>query len=121
MFTIWHTNGIALPAYPFVFAFWAVRSGADLGEQAQVFYSSREQGLKEVDSIATVYSQKLGVEAAEIRTYILENLNYSLDQSNLRGLQTFFDSAAELGLTSSSRPLEFYPTDGQEKLLSDGS
>ena len=106
---------------PFVFAFWAVRSGADLGEQAQVFYSSREQGLKEVDSIATVYSQKLGVEAAEIRTYILENLNYSLDQSNLRGLQTFFDSAAELGLTSSSRPLEFYPTDGQEKLLSDGS
>jgi chorismate dehydratase len=94
---------------PFVFAVWAVRSAANLGEQAQIFYRSREQGLKEIDSIASVYSKKLGVEAGEIREYILENLNYSLDQDNLRGLQTFFDTAAELGLTASSRPLQFYP------------
>lgn len=94
---------------PFVFAVWAVRSGADLGEQAQIFYRSREQGLKEIDSIASLYSKKLGVEAGEIREYILENLNYSLDQDNLRGLQTFFDTAAELGLIASSRSLQFYP------------
>ncbi|MCH8016774.1 MAG: menaquinone biosynthesis protein [Acidobacteria bacterium] len=101
---------------PFVFAVWAVRSAADLGEEAQIFYQSRKQGLQEIDTIASVYSKKLGVEAGEIREYILENLNYSLDQDNLRGLQTFFDTAAELGLTSSSRPLEFYPIDGSKNL-----
>ncbi|MEE8462239.1 MAG: hypothetical protein V3S50_08960, partial [Acidobacteriota bacterium] len=63
----------------------------------------------EIDSIASVYSKKLGVAAGEIREYILENLNYSLDQDNLRGLQTFFDTAAEMGLTDSSRSLKFYP------------
>ncbi len=94
---------------PFVFAVWAVRSAADLGKQAEIFYQSREHGLKEIQSIASVYSKKLGVEAGEIREYILENLNYSLDQDNLRGLQTFFDAAAELGLTTSSRSLQFYP------------
>ncbi len=94
---------------PFVFAVWAVRSAANLGEQVQIFYQSREQGLNEIDSIASVYSKKLVVEAGEIREYILENLNYSLDQDNLRGLQTFFDTAAELGLTASSRSLQFYP------------
>ncbi len=94
---------------PFVFAVWAVRSAANLGEQVQIFYQSREQGLKEIDSIASVYSKKLGIEAGEIRRYILENLDYSLDQENLRGLQTFFDTAAELGLTASSRSLQFYP------------
>ncbi len=94
---------------PFVFAVWAVRSAANLGEQVQIFYQSREQGLKEIDSIASVYSKKLGIAAGEIRRYILENLDYSLDQENLRGLQTFFDTAAELGLTASSRSLQFYP------------
>ncbi|MDA2923265.1 menaquinone biosynthesis protein [Acidobacteria bacterium AH-259-L09] len=96
---------------PFVFAFWALRSGVNLGEKAQVFYLSREQGLKEIDSIARVYSEKLGVPAAEIRKYILENLNYSLDDSNLRGLQTFFELAAELELIPFARPLQFYAAD----------
>ncbi len=95
---------------PFVFAFWAVRPGVDLGEQAKLFSLSRDQGLREVDSIAKLYSRKLGVPAAEIRDYI-RNLNYSLDESNLQGLNTFFELAAQLGLISQPRPLEFYEPD----------
>jgi chorismate dehydratase len=94
---------------PFVFACWAVRADADLGEQQKIFYRSRDLGLQEVDSIARIYSQKLAVSEQEIRSYILENLNYSLDEANLRGLEAFYEAAAELGLISSPRPLEFYP------------
>ena len=95
---------------PFVFAFWAVRPGVDLGEQAQFFARSRDLGLKEVDSIAKLYSRKLGVPAEEIRDYI-HTLNYRLDESNLQGLNTFFELAAQLGLIAQPRPLRFYESD----------
>ncbi|MEE8348858.1 MAG: menaquinone biosynthesis protein [Acidobacteriota bacterium] len=94
---------------PFVFACWAVRANADLGIQRDIFYRSRDLGLEKVDSIARTYSQKLSVPEEEIRTYILENLNYSLDEDNLKGLATFYEAAAELGLISTPKPLEFYP------------
>jgi chorismate dehydratase len=96
---------------PFVFAFWAVRGGVKLGEQARIFYLSREQGLREVDLIASLYSKKLGVPASEISSYIRENLDYSLDQSNLQGLNTFFDEAVDLEIIPSARPLCFYESE----------
>lgn len=92
---------------PFVFAFWAVRQGVDLGEQAGLFALSRDLGLEKIDSIARIYSGRLAVPAAEIRDY-LHTLNYSLDDSNLRGLQTFFELAAKLGLIPAAQPLRFY-------------
>lgn len=93
---------------PFVFAFWAVRDGVDLTDKAELFYRSRAEGLSQVDTIAALYSDKLNVPAEEIRHYILCNLNYSLDAANLRGLQTFYQTAAELGLIASPREIEFY-------------
>lgn len=92
---------------PFVFAFWAVRPEVDLGEEAKLFSLSRDQGLKEIDSIAKTYSRKLAVPAAEIRDY-LATLNYSLDEANLRGLQTFFELAGKLALISTPRPIQFH-------------
>lgn len=100
---------------PFVFACWAVRADVQLKKQQQVFYRSRELGLQEVDSIARIYSKKLGVSKEEISTYILQNLDYSLDKANLRGLETFYAAAAELGLIQSHRPLDFYPTNYQNE------
>ena len=94
---------------PFVFAFWAVRAGVDLEGQAEIFYRSREQGLREVQKIADLYAGKLGVPSSDISNYILNNLDYSLDQSNLQGLQTFFDMAVELELTPCAMPVRFFP------------
>ena len=94
---------------PFVFAFWAVRSGVELGEQAKIFYQSRELGLQKVDDIARIYSEKLQISASDIRRYIQNNLDYSLNATNLQGLQTFFDLAEELGFISTTNPLQFYP------------
>ena len=93
---------------PFVFAFWAIRPGVDLGHNLEIFYKSRDYGLGEIDSISSQYSKELRVSAHHIHQYIRENLDYSLDAANLRGLQMFFDLAAELQLVDSSDAVRFY-------------
>ena len=93
---------------PFVFAFWAVREGVDLGEKVHVFQRSKEAGLLAVPQIAKLYAPNLGLTESEVEEYILENLDYSLDKDNLAGLSLFFDYAAELGLTPAVKPLTFY-------------
>ncbi len=96
---------------PFVFAFWGVRPGFDLGENAGVFYRSREAGMSSISEICTTYGQRLQIPAPEVRRYLLENLDYSLDEPNRRGLECFFSYAAELGIITHVRPLEFVTSD----------
>ena len=92
---------------PFVFAFWAVRSGVDLREQAELFYLSREEGLKAIDTVAQRYSERLGLPPSEIRDY-LNNLDYFLDEASQRGLETFFQLAAQTKLIPLPKPLNLY-------------
>ena len=93
---------------PFVFALWAVREGVDLGNKAGLFLLSRQAGLRSVSTIAEVYSQKLGVSRDVISSYLLDNLDYSLDEVHLRGLDLFFRHAQELGVISRIEPIRFY-------------
>ena len=101
---------------PFVFALWAVREGIDLGEKAGLFALSRNAGLRSVSAIAEVYSQKLGLSKDIISSYLLDNLDYSLDEVHLRALEEFFGHARELGVISTVKPIRFYepvPCSGQ--------
>ena len=94
---------------PFVFAFWAVRAGYELGERSEYFTLSKASGLAEIDQICKVYSARLGIPAGEIRSYLLTNLDYSLDEANQAGLRLYYRYAAELGLIPEVRPLAFHP------------
>ncbi len=94
---------------PFVFAFWAVRGEVELGERVSHFYDSRRQGLAHVDLIAETYSERLGLRADEIKTYLRLHLDYSLDEENLKGLTTFFELARQEDLIDSIDPIRFYP------------
>ena len=93
---------------PFVFALWAVREGVDLGKKAGLFLLSRQVGLQSVSRIAEVYSQKLGISRDLISSYLLDNLDYSLDEVHLRSLEVFFGHAQELGVISRVKPIRFY-------------
>ena len=93
---------------PFVFALWAVREGVELGNKAGLFLLSRQAGLRSVATIAETYSQKLGVSRDVISSYLLDNLDYSLDAVHLRGLELFFQHARELGVISRVEPIRFY-------------
>jgi chorismate dehydratase len=93
--------------FPFVFAFWAVREGVDLAEQGEIFYRSRGEGLKAIDKIAEMYSSQLSIAPAKIRSYLKNNLDYSLDDKNLAGLNYFYELATKIGDIPRTDPLRF--------------
>jgi chorismate dehydratase len=93
---------IRLTGKPFVFAFWAVRQSAckdapgDL-DLAAVFQESRDHGLlpESLQGIARDWAPRLGLSLEEVKSYLTENIHYSLDPDCLEGLQLFYRYARE--------------------------
>jgi chorismate dehydratase len=92
---------------PFVFAFWAGHRDNSLALCRKDFEESREFGLAHVDDIAREYAPKLDLPPAEVKVYLTENINYSLDEENLRGLRLFFKLAHEVGIIPVEKELHF--------------
>ncbi len=98
---------------PFVFAFWAVRKAAlaqaapDLNV-ARVFQESRDNGVRHIPQIASVWTSKLGLPETLIREYLTQNIDYALDAENLEGLRLFYRHAAECGALPPAPELEFF-------------
>jgi len=105
---------IGLTSKPFVFAFWAVRRAAlthaprDL-DLAAVFQDSRDQGLQpeNLESIAREWAPRLGLSQEEIKSYLTENIHYSLDPACLDGMKLFYQYAQECGALPSAPELFF--------------
>ena len=99
---------------PFVFAFWAVRQAAlkevslprDL---SSMFQESRDRGLLagSLETIALEWGPRLGLSEASVRSYLTENIHYSLDSACLEGLELFYRYAAECGALPPAPPLHF--------------
>lgn len=100
-----------LTGKPFVFAFWAVRaaalSGAAQPGLASVFQQSRDHGLENVDALAREWAPRAGISEDAVKTYLTENIDYSLDAESLAGMQLFFDYTVEQGVLAAARPLDF--------------
>jgi chorismate dehydratase len=92
---------------PFVFAFWAGHRDKNLSLCRKDFEESREFGLAHVDDIAAEYAPKLDLPPVEVKVYLTENINYSLDEENLRGLRLFFKLARETGIIPVEKELHF--------------
>jgi chorismate dehydratase len=95
---------IRLTGKPFVFAFWAVRQAAlkdaprDV-DLATVFQESRDHGLlpENLGRIAREWAPRLALSEAAVKSYLTENIHYSLDPDCLDGMQLFFQFARECG------------------------
>lgn len=96
----------ALTGQPFVFAFWGVRASSGWTD-ARVFESSYFYGKARTDEIVADQAHQLRLPQEVIRTYITENIDYSLDAENLEGLQLFYRLAREYRLIEAVRELEF--------------
>jgi chorismate dehydratase len=99
----WH----AMTGLPFVFAFWAVRAEAASSDLVGPFQQSTAYGLEHVEEIAQAESQRTGLPVPLIRTYLTENIDFSLGTTNLQGLQRFSALAQDMGLINRNKPLEF--------------
>jgi chorismate dehydratase len=99
-----------LTGKPFVFAFWAVRAEAaersplDL---AKIFQTSRDNGLQNIEALAREWAPRVGLTEPQVRAYLIENIDFSLDADNLAGMELFFQYAVECGAIAAAPPLEF--------------
>ncbi len=95
-----------LTGKPFVFAFWGVRSGVNLADPS-VFQQSLAYGETHLDEIVQQQSQTLHLPVYQLHRYLTENINYTLDQENLEGLQLFYQLAADTLGMETTRAVEF--------------
>jgi predicted solute-binding protein len=96
----------ALTSLPAVLAVWATRHAAVTPEVVRDFQESLAFGMQHVQEISSEASRELDLPAQKISRYLTENIDYTLDAENLRGLQRYYDLAAELGLIREAKPLQ---------------
>ena len=89
----------------FVFAMWVAREAAANQARAIDFAGARDEGLARVEEIAAAYEATLRLPRAELRSYLLENISFSLDAEMSAGLELFYQLAHKHGLLNAVRPL----------------
>jgi chorismate dehydratase len=96
----------AMTGLPAVLAIWAARREAVTPELVEDFQDSLDFGFEHVDAIAAEAAAEMNLPAADLRRYLLENIDYHLDEENLRGLTRYYEFAAELGLIPAAKTVE---------------
>ncbi len=92
---------------PFVFALWVGHEDAKIGRFRKDFEDSRDYGLTHVDDIAREYAPKLNMKEQGVKVYLTQNIDYSLDEENRKGLRHFFKLAREAGIIPVEKDLLF--------------
>jgi len=106
---MWQT----LTGLPFVFSVWAVRKAfAEKRPDAvsaalSLLLRSKEEGLKNIDKIIIDTSNKLGLHKDICKKYF-NGLYFSLDSSQIKGLNTFFEYLRMEKILSDRVKLSFF-------------
>ncbi len=95
---LWHQH----TGLGFVFAMWMTRR-----ESAIDFAAARDEGLAHIDEIVANYAAEIGLAPDEMRTYLGQNISYSIDESMRRGMALYFELAYKSGLLRENKPLAF--------------
>jgi chorismate dehydratase len=96
----------AMTNLPAVLAVWAARRDVVTPELVEDFLDSLHYfGLEQLDAIASEAAAEMNLPAEELQRYLNENINYHLDEENLKGLTQYFALAAELGLIPEVKPI----------------
>jgi chorismate dehydratase len=95
--TLWRE----LTGLPWVAAVWAVRPSAlDTFPASKLIadlQASRNAGLAHIDQLVTEWTPRIAIPPATIRTYLTQNIHYTLDADCLRSIQLFRELAAGIG------------------------
>jgi predicted solute-binding protein len=71
------------------------------------FIASRDFGISRIGEISFHAAQDLELPQRTLEFYLRRNIDYSLDPENRRGLELYFEYAAELGLIPQARAIEW--------------
>src|SRR5260370_5993644 len=100
----------SLTGLPAVLALWAARRGIATPEVAAAFLASRDFGLSHIPEICFDAARDLELPQMALESYLRNNIDFSLDAENRRGLELYFAYAAKHGLTPQAKPLEWTAT-----------
>jgi chorismate dehydratase len=93
---------------PFIYAAWTGRPTAVDDGVVQALQRAQAEGVAAREAIAAEYGAGDAARAARAATYLRDNVKYGLGADEAAGLQLFLDYAADLGLASRRRRLEFF-------------
>lgn len=93
---------------PFVYAFWAVRPGVDLGEVTEALAESKRRGCARCGEIAQREAPLLGLDAGFCRRYLSNIIHFDLGPREQAGLHHYYMLACELGLAPRGGALKLY-------------
>lgn len=95
-----------LTGLPFVWAFWAGRAGVLSAGHVSALTTARDEGVRASDRIADAYC---GPQRAELgRSYLRENIRYTLDDRATAGLRLYYDLAEKHDVVDAARAPAFY-------------
>jgi chorismate dehydratase len=96
----WH-----LTERPAVLAVWAARPEIATPELAEDFSASLEFGLAHLNEICAEAAKELQLPERELLLYLRTNIDFSLDEKNMKGLLTYFGHCSRLGLIDRMNPV----------------
>jgi predicted solute-binding protein len=100
----------SLTGLPAVLAMWAARRDVGTPEMTADFVASRDFGLAHISEISFDAARELELPAPTLESYLRRNIDFSLDAENLRGLNSYYEYAARLGLIPQAKPVEWAET-----------
>ena len=93
---------------PFVYAFWAVREGVELGSVEESLLQAKERGCARTGLIAQREAPLLGLDAGFCRRYLANIIHFDLGPREQAGLHHYYMLACDLGLAPRGVNLEFH-------------
>lgn len=99
--SLWHEyTGLG-----FVFAMWMARESEVDQVRAVEFAAARDEGLAHIEDIVDRYHLTLGLPREELRSYLLDNITFRLDEDMRGGLELYYNLAHKHGFITSVHPL----------------
>jgi chorismate dehydratase len=92
---------------PAVLAIWAARRDTVTPEVAADFLASKDYGMAHLAEICAHAERELGLASPTLESYLRDNIDFTLDDENCRGLEFYYQRAAELGLIERAKPFEW--------------
>lgn len=92
---------------PAVMAVWAGHRETITPEISADFATSRDYGLLSIGDISAEAAQELELPQRELESYLRNNIDFQLGEENRRGLERYFHDAADLGLISEAKKIEW--------------
>ncbi len=96
---------------PFVYAVYAVNEGVNLGVNLRSLQTAKSIGLRNVERISKIESEKLGLGEEICLRYLTERIKYDLGEKEMNGILTYARFLTELGEIEEIRGLRVYPGD----------